>query len=171
MKNNKKGFTLIELLAVIAILAILVVLAVPSVLDLFNGAKSSAFKTQAQSIFKAAEDRMILDQVKLASAKNYIYTNMTTDTGVTDPVYDLKLSGTASVFYCLKITGNKVTDFFVGDMNFDYKISNPNGIDISHITDDNMIEKTMTGSYVDITTGEGSGVITTNPTCPAVFGN
>lgn len=63
MKINKKGFTLIELLAVIAILAILVVIAVPAVLNLFNSSKKSSFVSQAQSIYKAAEQKLVTAQL------------------------------------------------------------------------------------------------------------
>lgn len=63
MKINKKGFTLIELLAVIAILAILVVIAVPAVLNLFNSSKKSSFVSQAQSIYKAAEQKVVTAQL------------------------------------------------------------------------------------------------------------
>ena len=64
MKNNKKkGFTLVELIAVIAILSILLVMALPQVLELFNESRESAFVTQAQSIYRAAEEQYVSDQL------------------------------------------------------------------------------------------------------------
>ena len=56
----KKGFTLIELLTVIIILAILMVIAVPNVLSTLNDAKKKTFVTQAQSIWKSAEQTFIV---------------------------------------------------------------------------------------------------------------
>ena len=60
---NKKGFTLIELLAVIIILAILMIIAVPNILTTLQTAREQAFKTQAQSIWKAAEQQFIIDSM------------------------------------------------------------------------------------------------------------
>ena len=59
----KKGFTLIELLAVIIILAILMVVAVPNILSSLNDAKLTTFKTQAQSIWKSAEQQYLKDSL------------------------------------------------------------------------------------------------------------
>ena len=62
-KNNKKGFTLVELIAVIAILSILLVMALPQVLELFNDSREGAFITQVQSIYRAAEEQYVSDQL------------------------------------------------------------------------------------------------------------
>ena len=59
----KKGFTLIELLAVIIILAILMVVAVPNILSSLNDAKLTTFTTQAQSIWKSAEQQYLKDSL------------------------------------------------------------------------------------------------------------
>lgn len=59
----KKGFTLIELLAVIIILAILMIIAVPSVLKTLNKARDEAFITQAQSIFRGANNQYLVDSM------------------------------------------------------------------------------------------------------------
>ena len=94
MKNNKKGFTLIELLAVIAILAILVVLAVPAILDIFNTSKKNAFVTQAQTIYKAAEEEYLTKQLG------------------TTPVYTFCKSGNSSS-NPLSLQGTKDVDYIV----------------------------------------------------------
>ena len=70
-KLNKKGFTLVELLAVIAILAILMVIAIPGVLTLFNNAKDNAFRTELQSIVKAAKQQWMADNITSAGVKSY----------------------------------------------------------------------------------------------------
>ena len=58
----KKGFTLVELLAVIAILAILIILALPNVLGLFMSSKESAFVTEAQNVYKVAQEERLIDK-------------------------------------------------------------------------------------------------------------
>ena len=60
----KKGFTLIELLAVIIILAILMIIAVPNILSTLATARQQAFVTQAQSIYKAAEQQYTISSMK-----------------------------------------------------------------------------------------------------------
>lgn len=115
MKNNKKGFTLIELLAVIAILAILVVLAVPAILDLFTSSKKSAFITQAQSIYKAAEEQIITKQLETGSAPTLFYSAGT-------DAQKLSLSGTNTVRYCIVVSNaGKITMFAVSDGTYNYK--------------------------------------------------
>ena len=60
---RKKGFTLIELLAVIIILAILMIIAVPNILSTLATARERAFVTQAQSIYKTAEQQYLKDSM------------------------------------------------------------------------------------------------------------
>lgn len=62
-KNNKKGFTLIELLAVIAIIAILMLLVAPNILSMFTSGKKSAFITQYQRVWDAAETSYVASAV------------------------------------------------------------------------------------------------------------
>ena len=72
----KKGFTLIELLAVIIILAILMIIAVPNILSTLATARSSAFITQAQSIYKAAEQQYIIDTMQGSANSCYDKNNL-----------------------------------------------------------------------------------------------
>ncbi len=72
----KKGFTLIELLAVIIILAILMIIAVPNILSTLATARSSAFITQAQSIYKAAEKQYMIDSMSETAASCYDTSNL-----------------------------------------------------------------------------------------------
>lgn len=126
MKNNKKGFTLIELLAVIAILAILVVLAVPAILDIFNSSKKNAFITQAQTIYKAAEEQIITKQLESPSTSVTMFYSEGTD------AQKLDLSGTSTVRYCIKVENNAITQFAVSDGTYSYKntaISNVSDIE------------------------------------------
>lgn len=67
-KLNKKGFTLIELLAVIAILAILMLLVTPNILEMFTKGRKDAFVTNAQSVWKAAEQQYLNDSISAAGA-------------------------------------------------------------------------------------------------------
>lgn len=137
----KKGFTLIELLAVIIILAILMVVAVPNVLSTLNDAKEKTFKTQAQSIWKAAEQKFIIDSL----------------TGVQQECYDLSTpldlgSVSDSISYVVEMdfqTG-KVTSINVLDTTQNFKASGttPDGLAVSVETSD--AELTCDGaSYLD----------------------
>ena len=107
MRNNKKGFTLIELLAVIAILAILVVLAVPAILRIFNESKDSALVTQAQSIYKSAEEQIITDQMRNQSMPITYCHSVDAEGSTHNGANTLELSGTQAVSY--KIVVNNVT--------------------------------------------------------------
>ena len=72
----KKGFTLIELLAVIIILAILMIIAVPNILSTLATARSSAFITQAQSVYKASEQQYIIDTMSGSASNCYDKNNL-----------------------------------------------------------------------------------------------
>ena len=72
----KKGFTLIELLAVIIILAILMIIAVPNILSTLATARSSAFITQAESVYKAAEQQYIIDTMTGTASTCYDKNNL-----------------------------------------------------------------------------------------------
>ena len=115
MKNNKKGFTLIELLAVIAILAILVVLAVPAILKIFNDSKASAFRDQAQILYKAAETQYVSKQLEGTTITKFTNISGVTGTGVA--ALDLG-STTAGLKYCIILTDGKVTKIGVSDNNY-----------------------------------------------------
>jgi prepilin-type N-terminal cleavage/methylation domain-containing protein len=52
---KKRGFTLIELLAVIVVLAIILAIAIPSISNIINSSKESAFESDAKMVLKAAE--------------------------------------------------------------------------------------------------------------------
>ena len=125
----KKGFTLIELLAVIIILAILMVVAVPNVLSTLNDAKKKTFVTQAQSIWKAAEQKFIIDSLTGAQKACYDLSNPL-DLG----------SVSSSISYVVEVdeqTG-KVTSIQVKDttQNFYADGTTTNGITVEATTDD-----------------------------------
>jgi len=120
----KKGFTLIELLAVIIILAILMVVAVPNVLSTLNDAKEKTFVTQAQSIWKAAEQKFIIDSL----------------TGEQKDCYDLSspldlgsVSDSISYVVEMNIQTGKVTSITVLDTTQNFKASGitTNGITVA----------------------------------------
>ncbi len=105
---KKTGFTLIELLAVIAILAILVVIAVPTVLQLFQDAKKNTFVTQAQEIFKAAEQQYISDQIGGTTVASYCFDGAA-------GANTLDLSGSQTVKYEITFTSDSIATFAVSD--------------------------------------------------------
>ena len=118
MKMNKKGFTLVELLAVIAILAILVVMAVPNVLGMFNGAKVSAFVSQAESVYKAAQQQFVADQLKSATASKTYYSGGT----------KLSINAGTNLQYCVVInSAGKITKFAVADGAYVAYVTKYNG--------------------------------------------
>ena len=116
MKMNKKGFTLVELLAVIAILAILVVMAVPNVLSMFNGAKSSAFASQAESLYKAAQEQVISKQLTGASSSAYTFCSATA-------ANNLNINASSNLHYYIKYSNGNITDFYVEDGSFAIKLT------------------------------------------------
>ena len=95
----KKGFTLIDLLAVIIILAILMIIAVPNILSTLATARSSAFITQAESVYKAAEQQYIIDTMSGNASTCYDKTNLnlgSISSGVTFTVQMNSSNGTVS---------------------------------------------------------------------------
>ncbi len=115
MKNNKKGFTLVELIAVIAILSILLIMALPQVLNLYNDTKEGAFITQVQSVYKAAEEKFVSDQLlpdAAGSNVTYCHDNKeeTNDLGVTND----------DVLYKIVFENGKITSIMVMDSSYLY---------------------------------------------------
>ena len=110
-KLNKKGFTLVELLAVIAILAILMLLVTPNILNMFKEGKKSSFVTQAQSIYKSAEQKFISESIKTPGAYTFTNANSTATNKAT-----LDINGSSEVKYCVKVnTEGEITKLEVSD--------------------------------------------------------
>ena len=109
---NKKGFTLIELLAVIAILAILIVLAVPNILNIFQDSKDRALRTQAQSIYKSAEQRYMQNSLNGKSILKYC--NSGTDAGSNK----LDLEGAGVSYYVEFNTSGKIVKILIFNSEF-----------------------------------------------------
>ena len=120
----KKGFTLIELLAVIIILAILMVVAVPNVLSTLNDAKEKTFVTQAQSIWKAAEQKFIVDSLTGSQSKCYDLSN---------PLDLGTVSDSISYVVEMDVQTGKVVSINVLDTTQNFKASGTttNGITVS----------------------------------------
>ena len=112
-KNNKKGFTLVELIAVIAILSILLVMALPQVLELFNDSREGAFITQVQSIYRAAEEQYVSDQ--LLPNEGSTATRYCRDATNSNTEDDLTVSSDA-VYYDIEFNSDgQVTKIIVSD--------------------------------------------------------
>lgn len=125
--KNKKGFTLIELLAVIAILAILVIIAIPTVLQLFQDAKANTFRTQAQQIFKAAEQQYMNDSISEEEAPTSYCQDGNQEVGILD------LSGSSAVEYKIEFSGNAISAFTVKDGNYALELDSETGFTIDAI--------------------------------------
>lgn len=124
--KNKKGFTLIELLAVIAILAILVIIAVPTVLQLFQDAKQNTFRTQAQQIFKAAEQQYMSDSISGTAPTAYCVDEATGTTGESP----LDLSGSTALYYEIVFTNDVISSFAIKDATYGISITSSPTIDV-----------------------------------------
>lgn len=133
---KKNGFTLIELLAVIAILAILVVIAVPTVLQLFQDAKKNTFVTQAQEIYKAAEQQYISDQIGGTTVTSYCYDG-TAHTTLLD------LSGSQSITYEIIFTSDAISSFSIADDTWGVVLASTPAID--DIPDETVVIGSFTG--------------------------
>ena len=106
---KKKGFTLVEVLVVVGILGILVIIAVPNVVNSFNKSKETNFISEAQAVFKQANNAYVLDKAKGYS--NFVYTN--------NPSYSGRLLDVSSrqgfVYLVVINTEGEVVQFYVHD--------------------------------------------------------
>lgn len=132
-KNSKKGFTLVELIAVIAILSILLVLALPQVLELFNDSRESAFITQVQSIYRAAEEQYVSDQLlPSASSTSVSYCNSSSGSGTSST---LNISND-DVYYDIEFNAEgQITKIIVTDGKYSYTNNSSSAIKIGDIKD------------------------------------
>ena len=141
-KNNKKGFTLVELIAVIAILSILLVMALPQVLELFNDSREGAFITQVQSIYRAAEEQYVSDQ--LSPNVGSTATRYCRDETNSNTEDDLTVSSDA-VYYDIEFNSDgQVTKIIVSDGSKYSYTSTSNPVKIGDI-------KTIDGELATIT--------------------
>ena len=135
---NKKGFTLVELLAVIAILAILVIIALPNVLQMFNNAKKSAFKTEVLTVYKQAGTDFISDNLRTSGPKYYCDTPQGIGDGSSPAdCKNLNLTTTKKYYVEMDSTG-KVTYIGVQDNSFVFgksNVSSVNDIDVEEVLD------------------------------------
>ena len=178
-KLNKKGFTLVELLAVIAILAVLMLLVTPSVLKLFTEGKQSAFVTQVQSVWKAAENQYVKDALTSTTPGPYCYAGSTltnkenTDntkfaTATTTENNKLDITDNKSLAYFVKFDSNgKIEQIIVTDGSYYYngksETNKPLSIDIKYdSTEANSdVKKVKDGETFTCNATTGTGSYTT----------
>ncbi len=84
--NKKKGFTLIELIVVLAILGILASILVPSMLGIINNASTTSYKTNARSVYSAAQTYVINATSNGVTVNNVTFS--ASSTGDDKTVYD-----------------------------------------------------------------------------------
>lgn len=137
--KEKNGFTLIELLAVIIILAILMLIAVPGILNIMNKSKKNAFKSQAETIYKAARTQAASEAAggDFVSCYSRVNGNSKVKIGTADADDDdekiLDLSGSTDVDYMVSFDGDgKITGITVYDRGEQYSIT---GTSINEIND------------------------------------
>jgi prepilin-type N-terminal cleavage/methylation domain-containing protein len=124
----KKGFTLVELLAVIAILALLIILALPNILRLYKNAQRDIFVNQVQSIYKAAEQKYITDQMSSSEPKVYCY-----DGTGTNKKFKLSISGGENIHYCIRFQNKKITSFVVSTPDYSVSIDSDDQFEVEDI--------------------------------------
>ncbi len=127
-KLNKRGFTLVELLAVIAILAILMLLVMPNVLGMFTRGREDAFVTEAQSLWKAAEQKYVTDSISGTTPGPYcknsgITTGCIEISGVSSSFkYYIDFDTTTGTIKTFNLMDNNFN--IVGATNIDFKSDN-----------------------------------------------
>lgn len=123
INKNNKGFTLIELLAVIIILAVLMLIAVPGILNIMNKSKISAFRSQAESIYKAAEQQALVE--KTAGKAVTCYARTSAGDTVSGATETLSLKGTKAVYFNVAINAStgEITSISVYDSSSKYSLS------------------------------------------------
>ncbi len=133
---KKKGFTLVELLAVIAILAILVIMALPAVLRMFNSARKDSFTNEVNTVIRTARQQYLL-----SGGTDTRWSNIEGSTK------SLDLTGNSNLIYYVQMnSGGKITKLQVTNGDYQYNITNNNGIDVAssidveEVTDSNAIE-------------------------------
>ena len=151
--KNKKGFTLVELLAVIAILAILVIMALPAVLRMFNSARKDSFTNEVNTILRTARQQYLL-----SGGTQTAWSNASGSTSTLD------LTGNSHLQYYVKMNNEgKITKLQVSNGDFQYNVTNNNGIDVAsssdvqEVTEENELVITSSGhsdsEYVHILNG------------------
>ncbi len=122
---KKKGFTLVELLAVIAILAILVIMALPAVLRMFNDARRDSFTNEVNTVIRTARQKYLLSGG-----------TETTWTNAEGSTKSLDLTGNSNLRYYVKMDNEgKITKLQVSNGDFQYNVTNNNGIDVVFSSD------------------------------------
>ena len=146
----KKGFTLIELLAVIIILAILMIIAVPNILNTLSTARKNAFRTQAESIYKAAEQQFTINSM----SNKYVtcYSKTPTGTNAAYATLDLgSLSNTVTYRVEVNATNGQVVYIKVVDTGQGFSIEKGTSGGSTAVTINSIQDSSSNGTA--ITTG------------------
>lgn len=107
--KNKDGFTLIELLAVIAIFGVLVIFLVPKVINTLSDSKKKSFIVEVKTIYKAAENAILLNSIGEDLPSNFNSVNE-------------KLDVDSDLEYIIFIENKEVASFCVSDGEYSIKI-------------------------------------------------
>ena len=123
----KKGFTLIELLAVIIILSLIMIMAVPAILTSLNNVRVSAFVTEVQQIYKAAQHQYTVNAMMGASVTCF---------NSTQEGYKIQTSG-EDLNYSIKIQSDgTITSLYVYSPGMHYSYLNTSVATLNDITSD-----------------------------------
>ncbi len=145
MLKNKKGFTLVELLAVIAILAIIIAFAFPKILEQFNQAKTGAFVTQAQSIYRGASETYMTEELTGNGGGTYYYDG-------TESSSTLALDDSTTVKYYIVMTpAGIVTSFKIYNEKYEIIIEDNAGVKLSDIKESELKSNNTGVTFVNLT--------------------
>jgi type IV pilus assembly protein PilA len=129
---NKKGLTLIEILAVIVIIGILAIIVIPAVINIFNDSSAETFVVDIKSRFKTIDLNVMKQSIKENDGTVFYRLE-----GDEDKV---PLTG-KKIYYYVKINNsNKVVEMLVWDGNNVLKKKDSNGILISALSTDDLVD-------------------------------
>ena len=112
--KSKKGFTLVEIIVVLVILAILAAIAIPTYLGYVSKAKDQQIKTEARTVYVAAQayaseqSANNATDADIAATLNSTTSSATANTGVIGTLAGGGLTGTLSD---VTVSSGKVTKF------------------------------------------------------------
>jgi hypothetical protein len=95
---------------------------------MFQSAKKRTFVTQAQNVYKAVENQMMMNEISSSNVNKFCYANNEEE----NPV---GLKGN-KVYYLVETKDNKIVKIIVSNNEYSMTIVNPTEIDITNITKD-----------------------------------